>query len=65
MEQAWLTASELARVFKLKLSTVRLWTRMGMPHLRCGRLVRFDAQKVQEWFEQQQRERPKGDERAG
>lgn len=50
-DQIWLTAEELAQVFKIKKPTVRLWTRKGMPHLRCGRLVRFDARKVQEWLE--------------
>ena len=52
MEQAWLTASELAQVYRLKTPTIRLWTRQGMPHLRCGRLVRFDPQRVQAWLEQ-------------
>ena len=54
MQQIWLTADELAKVFKIKTPTVRLWTRKGMPHLHCGRLVRFDAQKVQEWLEKKQ-----------
>lgn len=50
----WLTADELAELFKIKKPTVRLWTRQGMPCLRLGRLVRFDAQKVLEWHEQRQ-----------
>jgi excisionase family DNA binding protein len=54
MTETWLTADELAKVFKIKKPTVRLWTRKGMPHLRCGRLVRFDAQAVIEWLKQQQ-----------
>lgn len=54
MHENWLTADELAQVFKLKKPTIRLWTRLGMPHLRCGRLVRFDAQQVQAWLEQKQ-----------
>ena len=56
MDSNWLTAEELARVFKIKLSTVRLWTRSGMPHLKVGRLVRFDARLVQTWLEQKQQE---------
>jgi excisionase family DNA binding protein len=48
--QVWVTAEELAEVFKIKTPTVRLWTRNGMPHLRCGRLVRFDVQAVTEWL---------------
>ncbi len=61
--QQWLTADELAQVFKIKTPTVRLWTRQGIPHLRCGRLVRFDSQKVQEWLERKQRERTEHDAR--
>ncbi|HEV8713300.1 MAG TPA: helix-turn-helix domain-containing protein [Candidatus Binatia bacterium] len=52
--QSWLTASEIASIFRIKISTVRSWMRAGIPHLRCGRLVRFDAQKVQKWLEQKQ-----------
>jgi len=57
MTQIWLTADELAAIYKIKKPTVRLWTRLGMPHLKCGRLVRFDAQKVLEWLEQRQQRR--------
>ena len=64
MQQIWLTASELAAVFKISKPTVRLWTRTGMPHLRCGRLVRFDAQKVQQWLEQRQQESTLSDKQA-
>jgi excisionase family DNA binding protein len=48
---SYLTASELADVFKIKIPTVRVWTWQGMPHLRCGRLVRFQVEKVREWLE--------------
>jgi len=47
----WLTAQELGQVYKVKTPTVRLWTRQGAPHLKVGRLVRFDAQQVQSWLE--------------
>jgi excisionase family DNA binding protein len=54
--QIWVTAEELAKVFKIKTATVRLWTRNGMPHLRCGRLVRFDVLSVTRWLEGKQAE---------
>jgi excisionase family DNA binding protein len=54
MQEPWLTADELAQIFKIKKPTVRLWTRQGMPHLKCGRLVRFQVEKVCEWLEQKQ-----------
>jgi excisionase family DNA binding protein len=50
MKEIWLTADELAKVFKIKKPTVRLWTKQGMPHLRCGRLVRFNVQAVTRWL---------------
>jgi excisionase family DNA binding protein len=50
----YLTADELAQVFKIKKPTVRLWTRQGMPHLKCGRLVRFQIAHVRGWLEQKQ-----------
>lgn len=50
----FLTADELASMFKIKKPTVRLWTRQGMPVFRAGRLVRFDPQRVQLWLEQRQ-----------
>lgn len=62
--QIWLTADELAAVYKIKKPTVRTWTRQGMPHLRCGRLVRFDAQQVQDWLAQKQQESTRSDKYA-
>lgn len=60
----WLTAQELTQIFKIKLPTVRLWTRLGMPHLKVGRLVRFDAMLMQSWLEQKQQERTNSDKHA-
>ena len=50
----WKTAGEVASHFKIKLPTVRLWTRQGMPHLQVGRLVRFDLASVESWLKQRQ-----------
>jgi excisionase family DNA binding protein len=47
----FLTAGELAQALKIKTPTVRLWTAMGMPCLRCGgRLVRFQLAEVVAWL---------------
>ena len=64
MNEEWLTCSELAHVFKIKPPTVQLWTRQGMPHLRAGRLVRFNAQKVLAWLEHKQQESTQSDRSA-
>ena len=48
------TAPEIAAVYRVKVPTVRIWTRKGMPHLRCGRLYRYDPHEVFQWLKQQQ-----------
>jgi excisionase family DNA binding protein len=50
-QDRYVTADELAQFFGIKKPTVRSWTRKGMPHLKCGRLVRFQVEKVREWLE--------------
>ena len=51
MAEPWITASDLAAYFKVKLPTVRLWTRQGAPCLKAGRLVRFRVDAVESWLE--------------
>lgn len=51
------TAPEIAAKLRVKVPTIRIWTHKGMPHLRCGRLYRYDPQQVFEWLKQQQRAR--------
>jgi phage terminase Nu1 subunit (DNA packaging protein) len=47
-----LTASELAAKLKVHPTTVRLWTRQGLPHRSLGpRLVRFDTRQALAWLE--------------
>ena len=48
------TAPEIAAVFRVKVPTVRIWTRRGMPHLRCGRLYRYDPLEVFQWLKERQ-----------
>jgi len=50
MERKWSTAKETAAFFKVKVPTVRVWTRQGVPYLRCGRLVRFEMESVERWL---------------
>ncbi len=59
MQPIWHTADEVAAVYKVKKPTIRLWTRQGMPHLKCGRLVRFDPEQVRAWFEARQQQQKK------
>jgi excisionase family DNA binding protein len=50
MTEQLVTPGELAAYFKVKLPTVRLWTRQGAPALKAGRLVRFRATEVEHWL---------------
>jgi excisionase family DNA binding protein len=50
MTEQLITASELALYFRVKLPTVRLWTRQGAPCLKAGRLARFRAGEVETWL---------------
>jgi excisionase family DNA binding protein len=54
MDSMWLTADEIAAFIKVKKPTIRLWTRQGMPHLKAGRLVRFNREQVLTWLEAKQ-----------
>jgi excisionase family DNA binding protein len=49
-----LTAAEAATMLRIKESTLREHTRRGLvPHLRIGRLIRYDASDLVAWLETQ------------
>lgn len=50
MKEQLVTAHELAAHFRVKLPTVRLWTRQGVPVLKAGRLSRFRPEEVETWL---------------
>ena len=41
---------ELAEFFKVSLGTIDNFMRDGMPYMKIGKSVRFDKEKVIEWF---------------
>lgn len=42
-----LAAEEVAELLRVPLRTVYEWARRGqIPHLRCGRLLRFDQAEI-------------------
>lgn len=49
MENLW-RAEELANFLNVTTASIRAWTLQGMPHYKLGRSVRFDKDKVLEWF---------------
>jgi excisionase family DNA binding protein len=45
------TAESLADFLRLSVACIRKWTRTtDIPHLRCGRAVRFDRMEVLAWL---------------
>ena len=47
-----LTVEELSKRINVKKSTIYLWTHLDyIPHIKIGRLVRFDWDDVENWLE--------------
>lgn len=49
-----ISALELSRYLGVSLAAVRKWTRKGLPHVRAGRLVRYQVAEVIAHLRQQQ-----------
>lgn len=46
-----LTTDQLAQHLNIKESTIYNWTHIGyIPHIKLGRLVRFDMDRVAKWL---------------
>ena len=52
-----LTAAELAQAFGVKVSTVRVWQRQGIPFQPVGRLRRYDLHAVTKWLREKHQEK--------
>jgi excisionase family DNA binding protein len=50
MEEKYLTVDELRQLFKVSRATVDRWRKEGLPFIKQGRLVRFDREKAEAWF---------------
>ena len=49
------TPPELAKFLKISLALVRKWTRLtDIPHIKVGRVVRFDRNEVLAWLKARQ-----------
>lgn len=40
-----------AKVYDVSEQTIRAWTRLGMPHVRAGRFLKYDLESVQRWLD--------------
>lgn len=50
-----LTPQQIAELLGVKPSTIYQWTHQGfIPHLKLGRLVRFNENKVMKWVEKRE-----------
>jgi excisionase family DNA binding protein len=45
-----ITVKEVMKIYQVSRTTVQNWMQRGMPFYKTGRLVRFDAEEVAEWF---------------
>lgn len=51
----YLTTDDLSREMKVTRQTVWKWRKLGMPHIKIGRSVRFVKTDVDKWLEQYQK----------
>jgi excisionase family DNA binding protein len=50
-EELLITANDVARLFKVSPSTVRMWVAQdAIPFIRLGRLVRFRREEIENWL---------------
>ena len=51
--ESLLTCEEVAKVFRVKPNTVRIWTMKGiLPCIRIGRSVRYRQGELDRWLEE-------------
>jgi excisionase family DNA binding protein len=54
MEQL-LDVQNVAELLNVKESTIRAWVfQRKIPHIRVGRLVRFEEKRIQQWLNRKQ-----------
>jgi excisionase family DNA binding protein len=53
----YLDIAALAERLQIKRSTLYAWTEQGsIPHLKLGRLIRFDPDEIEAWLQSHRRE---------
>jgi Phage DNA packaging protein Nu1. len=48
-----LTKKELAKELKISIPTVDRQLKMGMPHIKIGKVIRFELNEVVKWLKEQ------------
>ncbi len=46
----YMTLKEIADYYKVHENTIRNWIEDGMPHIKIGRVIRFDIKDVEVWI---------------
>ena len=49
-----LTKKELAEELKISIPTIDRQLKLGMPHVKIGKAVRFEKEEVIRWLKEQQ-----------
>ena len=53
MNQRLINVEELSELTGLSTSTIYSWvSQRRMPFVKCGRLTKFDLQRIDEWIEE-------------
>ena len=51
-----MTAKQVSDLLQIKISTVYSWTHINfIPHVKLGRAVRFDPEKIERWVRMKER----------
>lgn len=48
-EEAYMLKREIASHFRVSPRSINNWIRLGMPHVKIGRVLRFKIRLVEEW----------------
>lgn len=53
----YLTIKDVTKMLQIKPATLYAWVAQGMiPHLKIGRLLRFDPEEIEVWLQDHRRE---------
>ncbi len=58
METTWLRFPALMERLKVSEATLRRWLRQGLPRVKMGRVLLFDAAEVDAWLKQHRSPKP-------
>lgn len=48
-----MTVKDLAEHYQVTRQTIHNWLQHGLPHVKVGRVLRFDIEEVDRWVQEQ------------